>query len=97
MIEERATRPVINVLCAAFDGASVGICDSNGVRVGFCDGTWVGICGCDGARVGFFDGALDGGQLLVPHEAPEQKAIYEVKSLSHLQRFWSNEDAPLNM
>ena len=73
MIEERATRYVINVR-AAFDGTTVGICDCDGAAVGICDGAAVGICDCDGAWVGCCDGALDGGQTLVPHEANEQNS-----------------------
>ena len=94
MIQQRATRPVIN-LQVAFDSAGVGF--SDGVWVGFCDfnGVWVGFW--DGAWIGCFDGELDGGLSLVPHKAPEQKSIYEVKSLFHLQRFWLKADAPLNM
>ena len=90
------------------NGARVGICDCDGVGVGKCDGARVGTCDCDGVGVGNCDGpgvgtcdcdgALDGGQTLVPHEAPKQKSIYEAKFIFHLQRFWSNADeVPLNM
>lgn len=53
---------------------------SDGTKVGICDGVNVGIC--------VWDGAIDGGQTLMPHEAPKQKTKSEAESLLfHLQRF----------
>ena len=82
MIEQRATIPLIKVQ-VAFDGVSVGICDCTSIEI--CDGTWVGLFDCDGViRVGFCDGVPNGGQALVPHEAPKQKSIYEAKFIFQL-------------
>ena len=56
------------------------------------DGDWDGPEASDGEWDGRLDGGLDGGQILVPHEAPpEQKVLSKAESfLSHLQRFWLN-------